>query len=368
MFYYLICFAFSSYLFWIGQQVKDKHVWFRLTIYGVALLVPSILAGVRDISVGTDVLVYAYPVFKDAYYAPNFDSLFYQWQRIEVGYLWLNYLVSGITSSHNIFLGLIMFIEVLFVFMTLNRWKEKMPLWLGMLVFYLLFFNLSLNLMRQALALSIAFYGMRYIFNRKFLLCSIWVFIGFLFHKSSIVLVLFYPLFVFANKFRSIKFMFIFILIGVVSISLFQHVLADYMSSLGNYSEYISNYIESIGKESFPYNTLAFYGLLLMLFLCNRKKILFSWGKIGYFFQYLIALIVLIPFLDYYGGVYAHRFYPIVTWWLIILIPSIFYSFDKIRKSILNTSIISYCFFYWYVSTIIQNANETANYLTIFEN
>lgn len=367
MFYYLTCFALSSYLFWLGQRIKDKHVWFRLTIYGIALLLPSILAGIRDVSVGTDVLVYAYPVFKDAYYAPDFDSLFYQWQRIEVGYLWLNYLVSGMTSSHNVFLGLIMFIELLFIFLILRQWKNKIPLWVGMLIFYLLFFNLSLNMMRQAIALSIGFYGMKYIFNRKFFLFAFWIFVGFLFHKSNIVLVLFYPLYTFANKFRSIKCMFLFIIIGIACISLFQKVLADYLSSMGSYFTYISNYIESIGKEKFPYNTLAFYSLLFILFLYKREEFLIIWGKVGYFFQYLVALIIFIPFLDYYGGTYAHRFYPIVTWWLIILIPCIFYSFDKIRKNILNILIISYCFFYWYVSIVIQNANETADYLTIFE-
>ena len=71
MYYYLICFAFSSFLFWFGERLRLEKIvepirWF---IYGIALLIPSVLAGLRDVTVGTDMLVYGVPVFKSAYYA-----------------------------------------------------------------------------------------------------------------------------------------------------------------------------------------------------------------------------------------------------------------------------------------------------------
>lgn len=366
MFYYLICFIFSSFLFWLGGRIKREHAGFRLIIYGMALLIPAILAGIRDVSVGTDVLIYGYPVFKDAYYAFDFDFLINQWQRIEIGYLWLNYVISSLTPNHNIFFGLIMFIEVLFVFLTLRQWKSKIPVWLGMLIFYFMFFNSSLNLMRQSLALSIAFFGMRYVFERKFFYFTFWVLIGCLFHKSALLLLLYYPFWIFANKFTSKKSIILFAGIGIICILVFQQVLADYMSSMGDLASRASAYIEMVGKDKFPYSTLIFYSLITVLFLYNRGEILSDFPETGYFIQYLVAMLIFIPFLDFYGGVFAYRFFALLTWWLFILIPIVFYSFKNYRKATLNIAIISYCSFYWYYTIIYQNANETADYLTIF--
>lgn len=368
MFYYLICFAFSSFFFWLGERVKHEHIELKIIIYGLALLLPAILAGIRDLSVGTDVLVYAYPVFKDAYYAPDFGALLYQWQRIEIGYLWLNYVVSGITSSHNVFLGLIMFIEVLFVFLMLRQWKNKIPLWLGMLVFYFIFFNSSLNLMRQSLALSIAFLGIQQLLGRNFFRFAFWVLLGAMFHKSALLLLLYYPFWTFTNKFTSKKNLALFAGLGIVSIVLFQQILADYMSSLGDVGARASVYITMINKNKFPLNTFLFYSILPTLFLFNRKKILSCLPDIrtGYFFQYLVVIVILVPFLDFYGGIFAYRFFPLITWWLVILIPIIFYSFEGVHKVIRNVAIFSYCSFFWYFTIIYQNANETSDYLTIF--
>lgn len=367
MFYYLTCFATSSFLFWLAERIKNRSIELRYFIYGIALLIPTILAGIRDVSVGTDVLVYGYPIFKDACYTDNFGFFVNQWKRIEIGYLGLNFIVSRLTFSHNFFLGLIMFIEVLFVFLVLKQWKNKIPLWLGMLVFYLLFFNSSLNLMRQSLALSIAFFGIRFVFERKLGRFIFWCLLGALFHKSVLILILYYPFWTFTNKFTSLKAMIIFVSVGIISIVMFQQTLADYMLSFGDSISRVSNYITAIDKVKFPLNTLLFYSILTALFLYKRKSIYSIFGEQGYYFQYLVALLILIPFLDYYGGVYAYRFFPLVTWWLIILIPILFYISFGNRRILANIAIISYCFFYWYVTIIYQNANETADYLTIFE-
>ncbi len=373
MCYYLICFAVSAFLFWLGQNIKlercEKII--RWSAYGAALLIPAVLAGIRADSVGKDMLFYAVPMFEYAQTATSFGDLLNHdyFGRMEPGYLWLNYAIAQSTNSRILFFGLMMFTQLLFVFLTLNQWKDKFPLWVGMLVFYLLFFNLSLNLMRQMLALSIAFFGMKYVFKREFSYFSFWVLLGFLFHYSALLLLLYYPLFWYTNKFTSPKSVILFIGISIAGIMLLLPLLADFLSSLGGIFSKISFYITRTGEEDgFPFNSLMFYALPTVLFFINRETILSAFPKISYFFQYIMALLIILPFVFFYGGTWAYRFSFLVVWWFPVIIPVIFYSFDKFPKILLNIAVLSYCFFYWYFTAIYQNTDATAHYLTVFGN
>lgn len=365
MIYYLTCFVFSSFLFWFGQKVeKGKQVkeiaW---VIYIIALLCPAILAGIRDVSVGTDMLVYGVDVFKSAYYAKNFGELLNEWSRIEPGYLWLNYAVAGITRTHNLFFFLIMFIKVFFVFLAIRRWKHKVPLWLGMLIFYLLFYNDSLNALRSYLALSIGFFGLQYVFEGKLFRFILFVFLGSLFHFSAWILIFYYLLWWWANKFSSLKSVTLFCGLLLLGVLFLQYIFADYLSLLGGKMERGSWYISASSEDKeFPYNTLVFYGLPVVLSILNRKRVLASFS-LGNLLYYVMAVLVVLPVFEFYGGEYAIRLFVFITFWLILFIPIIFYSYKKIPKSIINIAIISYCFFYWYMIYMVGGSGETQNYI-----
>lgn len=365
MYYYLICFAFSSFLFWFGERLRLEKIvepirWF---IYGIALLIPSVLAGLRDVTVGTDMLVYGVPVFKSAYYAKDFGELFNEWSRMEIGYLGLNYVIARISSTHYLFFFLIMFTEVFFVYLAIRRWKHNVPLWLGMLIFYLLFYNDSLNAMRQYLALSIGFFGLQYIFERKFFRFIFWIFLASLFHVSGWILILYYPLWWWVNRFSSLKSVILFCGLLLFAVVYLQYILADYLFLLGGKMEQASWYIGASheGKE-FPYNTLAFYGLVIVLSLFNRKRILSSFS-IGNLLYYVMAILFVLPIFEFYAGRYAVRLFVFITIWLVIFIPVILYSFRIEPRPIINIAIISYCCFYWYMIYMVGGAGETQNYM-----
>ena len=60
---YLIVFSLSVFLFWLSQKTKGSLCFI---LVACALLIPSLLAGFRDNSVGTDVMVYGYYSFRGA--------------------------------------------------------------------------------------------------------------------------------------------------------------------------------------------------------------------------------------------------------------------------------------------------------------
>ena len=363
-----MCFSISLLLLWFGQKIKHGQCEpFRWLIYGIALLIPAALAGVRDWSVGTDVLFYGYPIFKEACVVPHiggFSTMHDGW--IGTGYLWLNIAICHITQNFNIMLFLLMFIEIIFVFLAIYQWRDKFPIWLGMLVFYAFFFNLSFNAMRQCLALSISFLGMKYIFERKFLVFTFWVFLGCLFHISAILVLAYYPLFWYANKYTSKKSI---LLLSVIfsSLIIFSNQifisLLHSMSGIIPRADGIASYLAYIEKDSSGYKNFIYFALLAVLFLYKRNIILKNFQDIGHFLEISVIITAIFQLITFVGGAYAQRFIIIPNWMLCFSIPVVFYSYIKtFPRTIINLAVIIYCFFYWYYIFIYLGFNETQDY------
>jgi len=348
MFPYLICFSSSCFLFWFGQNIKQgQSEWFRWFIYGIALLIPITFAGVRDLSVGTDVLFYSYPAFKEACTIPNADSfsaMYDDW--LGKGFLLLNFAISHITDNYHVFLFLFMSLQISFVFFGIYKWRDNFPIWLGMFAFYTFFFNQTLNQMRQTLALAIAFFGIRYIFERKLLYFVFWIFLGSLFHKSVLFALLFYPLFWYVNTFTSKKSKVLFFVVLLSSMIFLNSIVQLILNFAPNvsFAERLWNYINDVDRDNFPYKNLLFYSFLAVLFLYKRKAILSRFPTdVGRFLEVFVVFIASMQLLYYFSGVVNRILYN-VTWWECFLIPIVFCSY----KTLGRIGIIAICLFYWY--------------------
>ena len=368
MIYYLICFSSSLFLFWFGQKLKHgQYEPFRWFVYGIALLIPATLAGVRDWTIGTDVLVYGYPIFSEARIVPDIKSFSFIYDGwIGTGYLWLNFLIGKTTDNLNILLFVLMLIEITFVFFAVYQWRDKFPIWIGMLVFYAFFFNLSFNAMRQCLALSIAFVGIKYLFERKFLFFTLWVVLGSLFHISAIIILLYYPLFWCANKYTSKKSTLLFSVALVLLIVFSNQILIPlsyFISNIIPRAYIIAEYLAYIDKDGSGYKNFMYFGLLVVLFLYKKDTILKNFPKTGHFLKIAIIITVIAQLTTFAAGEHALRFIIISNWWLYFLIPIIFYSYLKMfPRSVVNLAITVYCFFYWYYIFIHLGFSETKNY------
>ena len=161
----------------------------------VALLVPCLIAGMRDSSVGTDVLVYAEPLYQLArqsdglagYYSSSWWDV-WRWSGpadYEPGFSVLVWLVAKAFGSLGAVLFSIQLLTVLPVFLALARRRDRTPVWVGMAVYYLMFFNLSLNMMRQAVAMAVLLYGFRFLEERRPARYALCVGAAMLFHVSA---------------------------------------------------------------------------------------------------------------------------------------------------------------------------------------
>lgn len=126
MIIYILMFICSLFFIYIGEQL-DVEKNFKKTavlvgnsvfyvpsiikmttiggIYLLAILLPSFLAGYRDYTIGTDVLVYGNIWFHNAILSNNFWN-YMEWANnssIGVLYATFNYVVSRFTSNVHIF-------------------------------------------------------------------------------------------------------------------------------------------------------------------------------------------------------------------------------------------------------------------------
>ena len=89
-----------------GKRKKSIHT----ISAGMIIVIPAIMAGLRNPVIGTDTQVYAIPLFKAAVGSSTLESVITAMPRIEVGFSALAFGISRFTNDYGIFLFAIAFI------------------------------------------------------------------------------------------------------------------------------------------------------------------------------------------------------------------------------------------------------------------
>lgn len=187
---YIVVFSFTILFTQCAQTAINKNR--KILCFfcsAMAILLPSILAGLRGESVGTDVLVYVKPVYNIANRYDSFFEFFSDmkgtgYSCTEFGYLVITYL----SNSLQMLLFSIQFITMYYVYKALFSLRKQLPMWLGMLVYLIVCYCTSLNLMRQCVSIAIILYASTQLIQKKFIRFSIYVIFASLFHSSAIAM------------------------------------------------------------------------------------------------------------------------------------------------------------------------------------
>ena len=152
---YIIGFVLSTMFVWLSE--RKKQTWF-FGFLAVAIL--TLIAAVRDVSIGTDIHFYVLKTFGVALkYKHNLIGyMFYNPDQVEPLYLLIEYAAANL--FHNVHFALFVFSVVTnsFVYLSLKNLRGKLSSIMGWIAYCLLFYPVTLNLMRQAMAISVIFY------------------------------------------------------------------------------------------------------------------------------------------------------------------------------------------------------------------
>lgn len=364
--FYLTLFALTSILFYLAQRSYERS---RIVFYALsyaAILLLAFVAGVRDESVGTDIGVYGASTFAKAQAAKSFVEKVEIFGWIDSGYYAINYFAASLGGGLASALFLQSFIMTALVFHGMKTYMSTAPLWLAMLVYDLYFYNLTLNLMRQGVAMAILLWSMRFFETRQFRKLLLSAVLCFFFHKTSILayLVVFLIYWVAGKDERSQKkFIMWGCVAGVVVVASFTAVLA-YLASLSPELARFSAYGGEAGHFKSGVSTLDVLvrggGLAVILLLSSR-------GLTTSGLKYTACLFFVMDLAMQFLGLYTYFATRMGYYFFIVEIPLLVSVLNdsKIRRRTLalaNVFIVAYFCYYCVRFNFVQGNNETYPY------
>lgn len=155
---YMLAFLLSTLLIYFSSVIRNKRAGFALGIG--AVLVVTLLAAMRSTSVGIDISWYITRPFEWA--AENEGSGFFDFMRfyirMEPLFNILMYISVYILHSPHFAMGALTFITSAFISEGIRNKYGCESRWFAWLAYCLVFFNMTLNIMRQYVAVAILYY------------------------------------------------------------------------------------------------------------------------------------------------------------------------------------------------------------------
>lgn len=281
MYIYLAAFGVSSMMFYLSSTSEHKN---RRNYWAViGILVLAVLAGLRDASVGTDVNVYGRRLYMQALNSSSFISYYTSHVTSllsESGYYLLTYCLSLFFKDYHWGLFVYQLLPLIFVYLGMKRCERlfNTPVWLGMLLYDLMLYNYSLNIIRQCIAVGFVFYGTTFLFEKRYKPYVILVFLAMTFHTMGIIGFTILPMYLILQQGSSISkrkqiergTIFIFLLFAIlisgsqiVSFLVNRGVLREF------YLQYLSGGMYSGSKTGVPWKIVIghiIYTLVLVLY------------------------------------------------------------------------------------------------------
>ncbi len=377
MLIYLAGFALSTALIALGEKKKTKH-FVLLSVF--ALLIPCLIAALRAPYVGTDTTVYLKPLSHSAITADNLWEFFktYWWysyknvyvEGYEIGFSLLVYLAGKSTASMVAVQFAVAAAIIVPIYITLARYRKQIPIWLGMLMFYLFFFNSTLNMMRQWMAMSFLLLAFQFMLEKKWGGTVAMSIIATLFHMSSVlgfaVFAVYWLLYLVRSKQVALgrfvisgKLFTAFLLFAVSFLVLMNLDLVLKVMELVGFTRF-SNYLQGNAMRILPMQFVVRLPLIA-LFAIHWKHFSRTTPLAAFFISMLLLDTAAAQLISV--DVYSFRIGYYFTVYLILGVPMLIKSIPcptKRRISVLV--LIGYLLFYWYYNYVMQMRHETVPY------
>lgn len=340
----------------------------------VLLLVPCLIAGLRADTVGTDVLVYARPLYDLAESSSSLSNYFdAHWWSVwrymgpadyEVGFSLLIWLSSVVGSSFSFTLFVIQAFTIFPIYLALAKVRKgnSISISLGLLVYLLLYFNVSLNLMRQWIAMAFLLLAITYLLDRKQLQYFILSAVAFLFHTSAILICLVVYVFwryVYSSEGGYARRVLIASAISLLIIVFGLRIVALSLSALG-----FNEYIQYIGTEE-----VSLVPSQLLLLVPGVLLVLSSWKQrcqSNTWLHLLVLSMIVGVFASQLGSItdQSSRLAQYFSYQAILAFPLAHSAIsDRDKKHMFWGATVLYLVVYWIAVYVVMGANQTVPYV-----
>lgn len=258
---YFITFAVVIVLTVIAQYSykKNKALSYMCSFASICIL--SLISALRRFDVGVDVKIYGIDFFDSCRYFSKMKNYiaFYENEQL---YFALNYIVFYLTRNIRVLFFIMQFFIALVVYVIAydNMKKNDTNILLYVIAYLFLWFNSSLNILRQSLAIFIILYAFKFIEKKKYFAYFIAIFIASLFHSSAIICVLI-PLIDYIAQKKNWKIYLFFSIVIVYTILFNINTVAVLLNKINIVPDKYLMYLSRNG------NMITYYALLKVIML-----------------------------------------------------------------------------------------------------
>lgn len=277
---FLLTFGIASLFNYVADQYYNRNKKVTALCAILSIVVVSALAGVRDLTVGTDVQVYVQPeVLRvlNGWSLP--DLLVYHGTSSPLFWIYTYIMTNLFRDVHWVLFSIEFFICALFYSNAFHCKKEHgTSLALSMFVFYCLFYIETYNTMKQCMAMAVIVFGMRFLERddwKKYIICLV---IAIAFHPTAFLGAIIPFMYIITRR-KKFAPLYIFILtIGSFAAMFLYEQILNFLMSVGlltdHYDIYLGKYLRDSFTISFPLLALnlaliAFY--LIMWSIIERE-------------------------------------------------------------------------------------------------
>jgi len=352
---YFIVFIISIWFANLAQKQFDiginKTGWL---FYFVSMLIPCLLAALRNINIGIDVEFYVTPLLQEAWHS-NFEQFLTAAKEENRDLFFSLIMYIGSWSNYPwLSMFIIQFLISAPIYLCLYRYREHIKIWIALFIFYFMYFNTGLCVMRQFVSASFLFLAYSYLSEKKYIPHIILGVIACLSHHFAIVVfalisAIYYAVEVrqFSNKYFIIASLLIVILGMSFFDYLFQNALIDEM--------YMDRAIARVDEGRFNLKGTMYYSFTIILpyfFIGdNRFKTIQTIATVGF----------VLMFLGLYTSYFA-RFSMSLQMFVILSFPYFLTQVKSKHATLLTITLLLATLWYWHTAVVLQTGWGTYPY------
>lgn len=315
MYIVVLLFAVISEKYANKKNKKDKII-FGINTF-LVIVIPAVMAGLRSIDVGKDTAGYVFNAFEFAVNKYRIIDII-NYCDVEPLYAIINLIVASVTDNINVLLFVIQLLINTIFFIACYNLKDNQSYALPYTLFIILFFNKSLNMVRQTIAIGFILLAYGQAVNNKFIRYFVLNIIAVLFHKTAIIAFPIFFILKLINSKNSKKNIFIIVCISISIIILFRPIimLLINMNILDTrYKNYINFNSDIILFE------LLFMSIILVISVLFRKKLI-EINNYNKSYMLFLAISIILYFLGIFNT-FTNRLSYYYYYFVIFLIEEI---------------------------------------------
>lgn len=366
MWYYIVAFSISLIGIYLAN-LAYKNKWLFCFFSIIGLLPPILIAGFRDHTVGADTDFYILPIFYQATsYFTNVKELIEANPNTDFLYLYYTWFVTRLTQDSYIYLSLNHILIFLPLYITAYKLRKYLSPVVFFLLYYLIYYQESLSIVRQSIAISFSMLAFVFYLERKLKLYFCLMAIAFGFH-STVIITLLYPLVLkYLEKYplneNNKKYSF-FIILGVFVVINLNYLLMFLINAGVLNMKYLIYTVQSdTFKGGLGVTNFIIKIVIIFFIYCFRKK---HKSSIFYDFAFVLSILDLIFCLCALLVEPLDRFSLYPRLMSCITLPVLFNVCQKEKLySLVRLKYILVCLlcFFWYYVYIQGDYDSTSDY------